>query len=183
MSKQLSHREVLEVIRRAIEADGVYDTEQQVFELVSGVAEVVASHLGYTVTAVAPPMETPPASNEVARTFEQCWSVGFLPNECTPCDGGILADYDRDIGLKEWWEQGGLDPGTAVETIGAGIKPTHDPDWNAAYNRIADRQGWGPDSERTVLLEFIAECGLGYALPAFAARTAAFENGTTAGAA
>lgn len=180
MSKQLSHREVLDVIRQAIEGDVALDTQDQVFALVSDLAELVANHLGYAVTGAAPPMEAPPSGAGRQRNFDQCWSVGFLPNECTPSDGGLLAAYDQDITLKEWAEQGGLDPSALVEPVGRRDNTASPTDWNDAYNRIADRQGWGPDSERTVLLDFITESGVGDALPAFAARVAACENGATA---
>lgn len=179
MSKQLSHREILDVIRLAIEGDEALDTQAQVFALVSDLAELVANHLGYAVTGAAPPMEAPPSGARGPHTFEQCWSVGFIPTECTPSDGGLLAAYDQDITMKEWWEQGGLDPSGADEPVSGRGDSAHNADWNDAYNRIAARQGWGPDSERTVLMDFIAETGVGDDLPAFAARVAACENGAT----
>jgi hypothetical protein len=181
LSKQLSHREVLEVIRQAIEDGETLDSEDKVFGLVSDLAELVGSHLGYMVSGVAPPMEDTPAefSRHTTLSFEQCWAVGFLPNECTPADGGLLAAYDTDITLKEWWEQGGLDPTTVMEPAGPRNNSGHGQDWMDAYNRTAERQGWGADSERTVLLEFIAERGIGDALPAFAQGVADCENGVT----
>lgn len=181
MSKQLSHREVLNVIRQAIEDDASLDSQDKVFGLVSDLGELIGSHLGYTFVGATSPMEDTPDqfSRTMERSFEQCWAVGFLPNECTPADGGLLAAYDTDITLQEWWEQGGLAPTTVVEPASLRNNGGQDQDWTDAYNRIADRQGWGADSERTVLLEFIATRGIGDALPAFARGVADCENGVT----
>lgn len=181
MSKQLSHREVLEAIQTAIETEACLDTEDKVYGLVSDLAELVCKHLGYEAVGVLGPIDEPPegAFRRTQLTFDQCWSVGFLPNECTPSDGGVLAAYDTDVTIKEWWVQGGLDPSDAVEPQAARAG-SGESGWLDQFNAIAERQGWGADTERLLLLRFIDEHQAGSDLRAFAQQVADEENAASA---
>ena len=56
----------------------------------------------------------------------------------------------------------------------AGISTAH---WRDRFERLEEAQGWGPDSVRTLALDFIEANALGPAFADQAGEVAAFENG------
>lgn len=100
MSKVLTDKEALDIIRRAIEENEIDDADQYEY-FMEGLGKLIAEHFGGEFVTVSTPLldekdDTDSSSDRYCLHFE--W------NECVPDGGGVYKDYDTDVPIEEWKE-------------------------------------------------------------------------------
>ena len=87
MAKIITDTEMLEILRRDIEHEEIDDYDQYI-ELLTDIGQVIAKHHGGV-------------SKEGCYLEDGQYAVAFEIDENVPEDGGVYADYDKDVTWKD----------------------------------------------------------------------------------
>jgi sugar-specific transcriptional regulator TrmB len=91
MAKIITDKEMAEIITRAVNEDLIDDAEQY-HNFLDDLAKVIGDHFGAY-----------PGISE--HTHDLGYSVAFRVSHSTPEDGGVFADYDKDVTWKDGKEE------------------------------------------------------------------------------
>lgn len=96
MAKMITDKEMGQIIYDATHKLEMIECADAYQHFLEGLADLVAEHFGADRGSVSPPMIN-----------DECdgWMAAFYPNESTPDDGWVFADYDTDISIEEWMEE------------------------------------------------------------------------------
>lgn len=91
MSKLLTDREMIDIIRRA---PTEIDDQDSYLCFLDGLADLISDHFGGTHTSSGYDEDM----QQEEGTGYACW---FLVDDTVPADGGIYKDYDTDVTWKD----------------------------------------------------------------------------------
>jgi hypothetical protein len=100
MAKVLTDKELALIVSRTVNGDFIMIDEHDTYvSFVEDLASLIASYGGAELVGMTD------AGEETSRNspfMEDRVCAHFAANECTPSDGGVFKEYDRDVDVKEW---------------------------------------------------------------------------------
>ena len=88
MPKQLTDKELAEIVHRAVHDEGLIDCQDSYLHFVEDLADLIESHFGGEAGTVEVGVD------------DQLY-VSFHVNDSVPADSGIYKDYDKDVTWKD----------------------------------------------------------------------------------
>lgn len=91
MAKILKDTELVDIIRRAVHAEGEIECDDAYTAFMEDLGDLVCKHFGGERGTVAPPDEAEGLP----------WTVAIRLNDSVPSDGGVYRRYDKDVTWKD----------------------------------------------------------------------------------
>lgn len=85
MAKILTDREMVDIVRRAVEDKELIECSDAYWHFLDDLGDLICTHFGGERGDVSIP------------GGDLGWTCGFHLNECVPDDGGVFKDYDTDV--------------------------------------------------------------------------------------